>query len=78
MADNNFKTTDLYLATYLDCLGYTVSLEHISNNKVMFIMPEKASRKEDVAGYFDRTAKVSPRVYAETLKTLKSMIANSK
>ncbi len=79
MAGNGlFKTRDLYLAAYLECNGYGIKTERDvqDSSKVIFVMTDIETRKEDVRKFFNKTAQVSARLYSESLRTLKGMIAN--
>jgi ribosomal protein L30E len=71
---NEYRTPDMYLATFLYCLGHEMKIERLSESKVIFLFssnPEKVEK--DANGYFNK-ATIPAVTYGAELKTMKSRI----
>ena len=77
-SNGKFRTTDLYLTAFLECINYQITLEDGEQGRVVFIVTDTENRKADIQKYYNNTAQVSPKAYADSIKNLKSMLINSK
>jgi len=73
--DNEFRTSDLYFAAYLQVAGVTMT-RHDRNGtgKVSFIFDTSISNMDELKNaWFSQTGKVAALPYANAVKTLKSI-----
>lgn len=78
MNDQEYRTKDIYLASYLSLKGVNlVRLEQMEGKKFMFIFENKDSGIKNMADeFYARKANVEPMEYAITMKSLKSQMYN--
>jgi len=73
-AENEFRTSDLYFAAYLQVAGVNmVRTERNGSGKVSFIFDPSVSNIEELKNcWFNQQGRVAALPYANTIKTLKS------
>ena len=71
---NQYKTSDLSLAAYLNIDHDLDSIEKGEGQKVVFVFMETTSLKEAIDDFWRRKALVEPASFFNSLKNLKSMI----
>ena len=73
--DNEFRTSDLYFAAYLQVAGVTMlRTDRNGNGKVSFVFDKSVSNVEELKNaWFAHTGKVPALQYANSIKTLKSI-----
>lgn len=75
---NEYKTPDMYLATFLCCLGHEMKVERLNDSKVIFLFEKNAENVEkDANGYFNK-ATIPAVTYGAELRTMKSRIYSKK
>jgi hypothetical protein len=70
-----YKTTDLYLATALRAKGYKMTINTIRSHKFEFIF-NGVNINDDVLKYWNNELMVNARSYAEAIKEMKVRIHN--
>lgn len=72
---DEFRTSDLYFAAYLQVAGVQMSkTERNGNGKVSFIFDASVSNIEDLkTAWFNQSGRVPGLLYANAIKTLKSV-----
>jgi len=71
---NQYKTSDLSLAAYLNINQNLESVEKGEGQKVVFVFAETTQLKIAVDDFWRRKALVEPASFFNSLKNLKSMI----
>ena len=74
--DNDFRTSDLYFAAYLQTAGVEMKRTERSNEggKIYFIFDTSISNIEELkSAWFSNTGKVAANPYAHSIKNLKSL-----
>lgn len=73
--ENEFRTSDLYFAAYLQVAGVAmVKTDRNGSGKVSFIFDTSISNLEELKNaWFGQTGKVAALPYANAIKTLKSV-----
>ncbi len=73
--ENEFRTSDLYFAAYLQVAGVPmVRTDKNGNGKVSFIFDTSIANLDELRnGWFGQTGKVAALPYANSIKTLKSL-----
>jgi hypothetical protein len=73
--ENEFRTSDLYFAAYLQVAGVSmVRTDKNGNGRVSFIFDTSVSNLEELRNaWFGQTGKVAALSYANAIKTLKSL-----
>jgi hypothetical protein len=79
--DTTYKTSDLYLASYLTAIGCEfVKCERLSGQarKCIFVFDVSFSDKEAlIAGWINGSGQVSGKRFAEAIASLKSLVNNT-
>lgn len=72
---DEFRTSDLYFAAYLQAAGVPMSrTERNGNGKVSFIFDISVSNIEELKrAWFNRSGRVTALPYADAIKSLKSI-----
>ncbi len=74
--DNEFRTSDLYFAAYLQTAGVEMKKTErdTDNGKIYFVFDTSICNIEELKqGWFNNTAKVPANPFAFNIKTLKSL-----
>jgi hypothetical protein len=73
--ENDFRTSDLYFAAYLQVAGVQMlRTDRNGNGKVTFIFDTSIANVEELkAAWFNQSGKVSALPYANAIKSLKSI-----
>jgi hypothetical protein len=73
--ENEFRTSDLYFAAYLQVAGVTMTrTDRNGSGKVSFIFDTSISNIEELKNaWFSQVGKVAALPYANAVKTLKSV-----
>ena len=74
--DQEFRTSDLYFAAYLQTAGVTMTgtERNPESGKVYFVFDTSLGNIEELkTGWFNNTARVPANPYAFNIKTLKSV-----
>lgn len=75
--DDEYKTSDLALATALVSAGYKLeAIDRSDGHKALFIFENTIGVKKHVGYFWDDLMKVNPRAYFANLKALKSRLYN--
>jgi hypothetical protein len=70
---NEYKTSDLYFAAYLQTAGCTLKRTEKTGNRVFFIFEYQPLLDDLKLQYFNGEAKVKAQPYAASIKNLKSL-----
>ena len=77
MAQNNFRTSDIALASYLIIRGYSVAdIVRDSGTRATFCFEDQPDRASQVLEFFNRQAVVEPLAFLDNVKSLKAMLSN--
>lgn len=69
-----FRTPDLYFAAYLQTAGVELLKHERENNRVYFIFSTEIANIEELkTQWFNNTGKVSAQMFANHIKSLKSI-----
>lgn len=72
---NYLSVTDINLAATLYALGYTdINLDKTNRQRVVFLFVQDAAIDASVEGYWSDRIKLSPRIFADSLRHLKTML----
>lgn len=71
--ENEFWTSDLYFAAYLMTAEVPFLKHQRKERRVFFIFENSPNMSDLRAQYFNKTAKVSARQYADNLRHMKSL-----
>jgi hypothetical protein len=70
-----FRTPDLYFAAYLQTAGVEMTRTDRENNRVYFVFDTTIANIEELkTGWFNNTSKVPAQLYANSIKSLKSVV----
>jgi len=68
--------TDLGVSSYLSASGYEIISTHtIKGRKLAFHFEFSEKIERDILSYYNRTARVCPLTFFETMRNLKALIA---
>ena len=68
-----YKTTDLYLTTYLSLCGLIFSYTR-DGHSIVFLFKDKAKAEKLVLEYLNGKAEIPAKKFVETLQSLKSLV----
>ena len=71
-----FETRDFYLACFLRCCGYEIVGLRAEGARKAFIFRDRASRRDDVMGFYGDAISVRPLTFAATIKEMKGLLHN--
>lgn len=76
--ENNFKTTDLPLASYLlYSKARFIGIENYTQSKKMFVFDSDKDINKLIKAYHTRSAKVNPIEYYESIREIKRILYSS-
>lgn len=71
----NLQTTrDFYLAAFLVAKGINLESHNKSNGSTLFNFPGDTNTQETIEQFYSMKARVEPLAYANSIKTLKSIL----
>jgi hypothetical protein len=72
---NEFRTPDLYMASYLQVAGLEMKRTEREGNRVHFVFDTSVGDIEGLkAAWFNNTGKVAAQPYSHAVKSLKSLV----
>ena len=75
--DNNFTTSDFYVAAFLIAYKYQlVGINKADSKRFRFIFSDEPYRAQLVGGYFDGLTDINARKFVNAIKELKSLMYN--
>ena len=72
-----YKTSDIYLASTLLTLGYTLETVDKSERKAMFVFADSEGLRDDVKDYNARRIALAPQDLFYSMRTLKEQLYNN-
>lgn len=66
------RITDLALAAFLLVAGHCLRAVNREHGRGAFVFEDTPSLAQDLLGFYNRTARVDPLTFAETLRSLKA------
>jgi hypothetical protein len=80
MAEEPYKTTDLYYAAYLKVAGVPFRGTEREGGRVTFLFEDQGSlvMRDLRTAYFTDAAKVAPLMFVQAIKTMKSLTFNDR
>ncbi len=72
-----FETRDFYLACFLRCCGYEIAALRAEGARKVFIFRDRASRHDDVMGFYGDAISVRPLTFVATIKEMKGLLHNA-
>jgi hypothetical protein len=72
-----FETRDFYLACFLRCSGYALHGLRSEGQRKVFIFEDRASRRSDVVGFYNDTARIRPLAFVSSIKDMKGLLYNA-
>jgi len=72
--ENRWITHDLYIAAFCLANGMKLLDTIRYGSRVKFVFEDTPTRHKIISGYFNNTLPVYPRIYRESLQTLKDLI----
>lgn len=71
---DQFRTTDLYFAAYLQVVGLTMGRPDRNNGKLTFVFDTSVANMEELRhAWISNTARVAPLLFSNAVKSLKSL-----
>lgn len=71
--DNNYKTQNLYEASYLLAKGFSLAGKERAGNKVTILFKDNEKIKEEAMNFYNG-AKVGAKEYSDSYRTLKDYV----
>lgn len=68
--------SDLSLAAFLSSIGHQI-IEFIPGKKVIFAFQDSPELTKDILAFYNKTARVDPLTFSDTLRNLKGLIRQS-
>jgi hypothetical protein len=75
-AENNFETTDFYLACYLRCDGFRLTGIRREGKRSVFQFEGRADRHDAMLAFYNNEGGVRPLSYSAAIKDFKALIHN--
>jgi ssRNA-specific RNase YbeY (16S rRNA maturation enzyme) len=73
-----YKTSDLYFASFLKCVGVALITTEIEGKKISFVFEDKGTIKELKKQYFNREATVPALNFVDEIRSMKALTYMSK
>lgn len=68
------EISDIAVATYLSVVGHKLTFLKPSGKKIIFCFENSENLESDILNFYNRTAKVDPMTFAESLRNFKGMV----
>lgn len=70
---SEYKTSNLYEASYLSCLGFHFKAKHRSERKVVLVYPDTPDLQDAIVSFY-AGGKVSAKAFCDSYRTLKDFV----
>lgn len=69
-----YETNDMYLAGYLQAVGFVMQSNHTEGSKTIFCYEQTDKLKALVNDYYNMKAIINPLLYSGALKNIKNIV----
>lgn len=70
---NTYETSDMYEASLLYTLGFEIESHYRDGKRVIFSFSPGQECKEKIRRYYNNDIKVNPRVFGNSINTIKHL-----
>lgn len=77
MDDKEFKTSDMFVATFLKAKGFKVLRVEREGRKAFFCFDETSEREQAILDYYNEEALISARGFVDSFHAIKALIFES-